>query len=129
MSELVVFDTNVFVSYLLPSKKMSAVKLVVNKIGDETAILVFSDAIMAEYEDVLNRAKFCFPHDEVRALLDLVRRNGRCVIPIATSALFVDESDKCFYDAALTAGAHWLITGNKRRLHKANAVFRLNSSL
>ena len=96
MSELVVFDTNVFVSYLLPSKKMTAVKLVVNKIGDETVVPVFSDAIMAEYEDVLNRAKFCFPRYKVHALLDLVRRNGRCVIPIATSAFFADESDKCF---------------------------------
>ena len=114
MKELIVYDTNVFVSYLLSPSKAGSIKTVVDEIFDRKTVCVFCDEIMAEYDKVLHYTKFGFSHNEICTLLDFIRRNGRYVIPIATSAFFTDESDKCFYDAALTAGAHWLITGNKR---------------
>ena len=60
MSELVVYDTNIFVSYLLPSKHISAVKLAVDRLFDGCSIPVFSDEIIAEYDKVLHYAKFNF---------------------------------------------------------------------
>lgn len=113
MRELVVFDTNVFVSYLLPSKQISAVKLAVDKIFDKSAIPVFSMATMSEYEGVLSRKKFGFSSEEIFTLLDFVCENGQCVKPEATPIFFTDPTDKPFYDAAVAAGA-WLVTGNKR---------------
>ena len=113
MSCLVVFDTNVFVSYFLPSKKITAVKLAVNQISSGIAIPVFSSPIMAEYERDLHYKKFCFSDGEIRTLLGLVLKNGLYVVPQPTSVPFTDTSDKPFYDAAVSSGA-WLVTGNKR---------------
>ena len=114
MNNLVVFDTNVFVSYLLPSKKISAVKTVVGRILTGSAIPVYSNEIMSEYEGVLNRTKFGFSSTKVHALLDSVFEKGFHVTPIETQVPFIDITDKCFYDAARAAGDCWLITGNKR---------------
>ena len=114
MSELVVFDTNIFVSYLFPSKKMTAVRIVVGRIFEEKAIPVFSDDIITEYEGVLHRRKFNFSHSEIRTLLDFILTNGRYVVPLPTQVPFIDITDKCFYDAARAAGDCWLITGNKK---------------
>ena len=113
MSCLVVFDTNVLVSYLLPITKITAVKIAVRQIENGGATPVFSSEIMTEYEAVLNRDKFHFPKDEVRTLLDLVLKNGLYVVPRPTTVPFTDPSDKPFYEAALSSGA-WLVTGNKR---------------
>ena len=116
MNELVVFDTNVFVSYLLPPVgRLKAVKLAVKRVFDDKAIPVFSDAIMHEYTDVLGRPKFHFPHDKVYALLSLVQYKGVCIDPLSTNVHFTDASDKCFYEAARAAGA-WLVTASLVRL-------------
>ena len=113
MSHLVVFDTNVLVSYLLPTEKITAVKLAIGTMVDKATVPVYSDDIMEEYEDVLYRRKFGFSYDAVQKVLSFIRCNGLYVNPAPTSAPFTDISDKPFYDAAVAAGA-WLVTGNKR---------------
>ena len=114
MNELVVFDTNVFVSYLLPPKgRLTAVKIVVNKILNGTAIPVYSDATMAEYTEVLSRTKFHFSREEVSKMLSLICDKGVYVEPTPSLLPFSDASDKCFYDAAVSSDA-WLVTGNVR---------------
>lgn len=114
MSDLVVFDTNVFVSYFLPSKRISAVKLSVVQITKGSAVPVFSDAIISEYNRVLRYKKFDFPESDIAAFVRFIVRNGFHVVPFESDAQFTDKSDKHFYDAALTAGAKYLVTGNKR---------------
>ena len=114
MKELIVYDTNIFVSYFLTLHKPNTIKTVVERILTKEVIPVLSDEIMAEYEDVLYRAKFAFPIVDVRTFLQSVADNGRRVIPIAIHVPFTDESDKCFYDAAVSAPADWLITGNRK---------------
>ena len=123
MSKLIVYDTNVFVSYLLSPNKEGTIKTVVERIREKQAIPVYSDAIMAEYDKVLHYTKFGFSHATIRTFLQSVVDNGCHVVPVATSVYFRDESDKCFYDAAISAHADWLITGNKSRLRTANAGF------
>ena len=51
MSHLVVFDTNVLVSYLLPTKKITAVKRAIGTIVDKIAVPVYSNDIMEEYRE------------------------------------------------------------------------------
>lgn len=114
MSDIVVVDTNIFVSYFLPPNKMTAIKAVVSQILCKEAVPVYSTAIMTEYVKVLNRAKFNFPNDTISHFLKLICDNGLYVDSLPTSIPFIDLTDKCFYDAALTAHADWLITGNKR---------------
>ena len=114
MSELVVFDTNVFVSYLLiKTNKTTPIALAVDTIFDGRAIPVYTDPIIAEYDRVMHYAKFNFTYEKIYGLLSLVRTKGVCVEPISTDVHFIDITDKPFYDAALSAGA-WLVTGNKR---------------
>ena len=113
MSHLVVFDTNVFVSYLFPTKKISPIKIAVNQISMGDAIPVYSSPIMAEYERVLHYKKFKFSEKNIHALLELVLKNGLYVVPRPIAVPFGDISDKPFYDAARAAGA-WLVTGNTR---------------
>ena len=121
MRELIVYDTNVFVSYFLARKKSGTIKTVVDQIFDKKTVCVFSRQIIAEYDKVLHYPKFGFSHREIRTLLNFIRRNGLYVNPSPTFTPFTDESDKCFYDAAVAAKAHWLITGNKR--HFPNEPF------
>ena len=121
MRELVVYDTNTFVSYLLSSKKTSAVCIAVASIFDETAVPVFSDETMAEYVRVLNYEKFDFLPEQINDLLDFVRSNGLYVVPHPTTVPFVDTTDKPFYDAAVAAGA-WLVTGNKKHFPSADFI-------
>ena len=113
MAELVVFDTNVFVSYFWTSNETSAVKIVVRKITQNKVIPVFSDEIMREYIDVLTCTKFGFAQHKICSFLKLIRCNGLCVNPAPTSVPFTDTSDRPFYDAAVAACA-WLVTGNTR---------------
>ena len=99
MSELVVFDTNVFVSYFWnfwKSGKTSAVKIAVRRILDNEAVPVYSAAIIAEYRDVLGRAKFNFPQDDVVSFLQAIIDNGLYVNPSGTDMPFIDYSDKPF---------------------------------
>ena len=121
MSHLVVFDTNVFVSYLLPSKKITAVKLAVARIFDGVAILVYSDAIMAEYNRVLHYTRLKFPLPRVSCFLQSIIDNGYLVNPTNTSVPFNDTTDKCFYDAARAVNA-WLVTGNARHFPDENFI-------
>ena len=114
MSEIVVVDTNIFVSYFLTPNKTTAVKTVVNRILCKEATPVYSTQIMVEYVKVLKRPKFNFPNDTISRFLKLICDNGLYVNPLPTSMPFIDLSDKCFYDAALTAHVDYLITGNKR---------------
>ena len=114
MNHLVVFDTNVFVSYLLPTKKITAVHLAVERMFDGKAIPVYSDAIMAEYNRVLRYTRLKFPPPKVRSFLQSIIDNGYFVPPAPTAVPFTDISDKCFYEASIAACADWLITGNKR---------------
>ena len=113
MSCLVVYDTNVLVSYLLPSTKVSAVKIAVAQIFDKQTTPVFSHDTMAEYIKVLHYDKFDFLPSEINELLVFILCNGLYVNPAPSSVLFSDTSDKPFYDAARAAGA-WLVTGNTR---------------
>lgn len=121
MRDLVVFDTNVFVSYFWSSNETSAVKVVVRKITQNEVIPVFSDEIMMEYIDVLTRKKFGFSEYKICLFLKLIRVNGLHVNPTPTSAPFTDASDKPFYDAAVAAGA-WLVTGNTKHFPKENFI-------
>ena len=96
MSNLAVFDTNVFVSYFWSSNETSAVKVAVRQILENKVIVVFSDEMMAEYREVLGRKKFHFQEDVVFYFLELIIQIGKHVFPAPTSVPFIDPSDKPF---------------------------------
>jgi len=84
----------------------------------------FNGEIIEEYCEVLFRDKLNFPKDKVFSLLSEIMKNGVVAKAITSDILFVDESDKKFYDMAKTNEAV-LVTGNLK--HYPGEPFILSS--
>ncbi|PQP34625.1 putative toxin-antitoxin system toxin component, PIN family [Desulfobacteraceae bacterium SEEP-SAG9] len=108
----IVLDTNVLVSALLKprSKPARIMRLVLQ--GDIE--IVGNESIFAEYLDVLKRPKFNLNPDKVQTILQLMRAKGIHAPALAESFDLPDSSDESFLEAALSAGADVIITGNKK---------------
>ena len=108
----VVLDTNVLVAGLLtphgPAGRI--IDLLLN--GDLTPC--FDDRVVAEYRDVLLRARFGFDAAHIDAVLDYVESEGLPVSAAPIYATLPDPDDAAFLEVALAAGAEYLITGNLR---------------
>lgn len=75
MKYYAVLDTNVLVSALLNGESVPA--QVVNEARDGDITPLYSEGILAEYEDVLHRAKFPFEKDEIDDLLSIIHDGVR----------------------------------------------------
>ncbi len=108
----IVLDTNVLVAGLLTSHGPSGrvIDLLLN--GDLTPC--FDDRIIAEYREVLARAKFGFDPTQVEAVLDYIEGEGLHVVAAPLDVSLPDPDDRAFLEVAVAAGAEWLITGNVR---------------
>jgi putative PIN family toxin of toxin-antitoxin system len=108
-----VFDTNVIVSGILFPDSIPG--QVVNAILEGHCRPIISDAILAEYADVLSRPKFNISPERVHAIIDAFRCIGVPASFILTKnrAHFPDPDDLVFVEAALSL-RRVLVTGNKR---------------
>lgn len=109
-----VIDTNVLVSALLSSHENAATVQVVNRLFSGDVIPVFSDDILAEYNEVLRRKKFHFSEDVVCTLLNTITSIGENVTPSPSGEILPDMKDLPFYEVVLEKEADnaYLITGN-----------------
>lgn len=108
----IVLDTNVIVSALLnPSGAPAAV---LNMLLRESVTLLLDNRILFEYSDVLRRNKFRFPTYAIDVLLDFIRAFAQFVVAAPTAIKLQDEDDRPFYEVALSGGADYLVTGNRR---------------
>ena len=116
----VVLDTNILVSALWkrPGNASSIVDLIA--LGHITPC--HNAQIISEYKNVLLRTKFRFAPSDIANLLDLITKDGLSVLSKLSSIPFADESDRVFYDVAVTCGAY-LVTGNGK--HYPNEPFIL----
>lgn len=106
---LVVIDTNILVSALM--SRNGAPARVVSLVLSEQLTPCFDYRILCEYREVLQRPKFGFTGGEVNSLLDWIEHYGRSVVAEPLDDVFIDESDKKFYEVAKFCGAD-LVTGN-----------------
>ena len=106
----VVIDTNVLVLALWSENGNSAeiMKMIPNDI-----IPYFSESVFEEYTEVLNRPKFTFSANKKEGLLAKIKEFGEAVTPEKSDIPMIDETDRVFYDTAVSSGAI-LITGNKK---------------
>ncbi len=108
----VVLDTNIVVSAMLSPAGTAADVL---RLGLHRHVqLCVSDAILEEYEGVLRRPKFRRPPQVVSALMKSIRAVAEKVEPTKTLSVSTDEADNRFLECAETAGADYLVTGNKQ---------------
>ncbi len=107
-----VVDTNILVSAALARFGNEASLFKAAKAGHLQVCV--SEAIWAEYEGVLNRAKFAHVAGEVAAVLATVSGSAKIIRSVRSAFSSLDPDDTCFIDCAMTAGADVLVTGNKR---------------
>jgi putative PIN family toxin of toxin-antitoxin system len=108
-----ILDTNVIVSALLTNALPAMI--VYDVVLTETVELCLSDAIFAEYVEVVRREKFGkFPHFKAKAAIVLNRLQEIATFhttPVAVEVL-KDKSDNKFLELAVASSANYLITGN-----------------
>ena len=106
---LVVIDTNVLVSALW--SKNGAPAKIISLVLQGKLIPCYDYRILSEYTTVLARPKFGFTDGEINALLDWIEIYGRSILADPLEDIFIDESDKKFYEVAKYGNAI-LVTGN-----------------
>ena len=75
--------------------------------------------VLSEYAEVLARPRFAFDQDMVGSLLEYITHVGQTVAAAPLSAALPDPDDQPFLELALSGGAEYLITGNRRHYPKA----------
>lgn len=111
-----VIDTNVLVSSLLTKNSESATVGVIDFIIKGTVVPVFSEEIMNEYKEVLNRRKFRFSKERITMLLEIFQYYGLCINPDKLDEILPDPKDMPFYEVAMEIRENegYLVTGNQK---------------
>ena len=109
---LIVLDTNVLVSGLL--NPHGAPGRIIDLVLAGEMQLAFDDRIIAEYSEVLQRAKFGFSQRRIEAILDFIHLSGIHVSapPLAMENI-PDHDDLPFAEVAVAANTAALVTGNR----------------
>ena len=107
-----VLDTNILVSALLVPLGNEAQALIAVRRG--LVCPCFSDLIVAEYAEVLNRRKFPFRRSSIDETLELIQTKGMSFQPQLLAGLSPDPEDDALIACAVAAQAHFLVTGNRR---------------
>lgn len=116
-----VFDTNVIVSALMSKRKSSPTVKLLDFVLSGTIILLYNEAIIAEYTDVLHRSKFHFDTEQINSVMNLVRL-GLNSERIKSEEKFPDSDDRVFYEVSLSKDDAYMVTGNQRHFPKVPKV-------
>lgn len=109
-----VVDTNVFVSALWTKNNQAATYRVASLLQQGKFRALYNEEILAEYEDVLSRPKFKFPKKAIATIIDYVKEYGIHSDRIPYDEQMLDESDRVFYEVALSKEDAYLVTGNQK---------------
>lgn len=114
-------DTNVLVSSQMTRHEDSATRRVVKFVFDGYVTPIITDAILAEYQEVLSRSKFNFQQEVVDTIVSHFRKRGKYVEPTPYSKKLLDEKDRPFLEAALAMfdDDAVLVTGNAKHFPPA----------
>lgn len=109
-----VIDTNVLVSALITHNPEAATAKVVRHLLERDFIPMYDEDIIAEYADVLHRAKFPILLETADALISYVIENGVEASRIHFEEPMPDEDDRVFLEVALSKEDSFLVTGNQK---------------
>lgn len=109
-----VIDTNVLVSALLSNHADAATVQVIGRMIAGEIIPIYSDQIMREYQEVLDRKKFRFEPEMIRYILSALEKYGVGIEPSATGVILPDMKDLPFYEVVMEKREEdaYLVTGN-----------------
>jgi len=108
----VVIDTNILVSALLQPLGLPAAVLMLALSGEVQ--LCVSDAVFAEYNEVIRRPHLKRPPAVIEGTLQSIRKLGHWVKPSVRVEECTDLDDNAFLECAQAAEADYLVTGNQR---------------
>src|SRR6266550_177976 len=94
----VVIDTNILVSALLQPEGLPSAVLMLALSGEVE--LCVSDAVFAEYDEVIRRPRFKRSTDVIQATLKSIRRVGHWVKPRVTVEECTGPDDNSFLECA-----------------------------
>ena len=107
-----VLDTNIVVSAALKPEGLQRTVLLLAI--TKPASLYISDAILAEYQEVLARSELQIRKGLQQQLLQLIRSHAHYVNPSRLLRVTHDPDDHKFVECADAARADYLVTGNQR---------------
>jgi uncharacterized protein len=107
-----VIDTNILVSAALKLDGLQRTVLVLAI--TKPARLYITNAILAEYREVLSRPEFKIRRGLRQQLLQLIRNRAQLVKPARVIQVANDPDDDKFLECADASRADYLITGNQR---------------
>lgn len=111
-----VIDTNIVISAALrpDGLQRTVLLLAITK----PARMYVSDAIVAEYREVLARPELKIRKGLRQQLLDLIKKQAQTVKPSRSLQIAKDPDDDKFLECADAARADYLVTGNQRHFPK-----------
>ncbi len=86
---------------------------VLSDVLDRKHVVLLSQEIFEEYDDVLHRKKFGFDEEIIKFLLDWFKVNAVWIETKRSDIPMRDEKDRVFFDVAKCCRAR-LLTGNSR---------------
>jgi uncharacterized protein len=107
-----VLDTNIIVSAALKPEGLQRTVLLLAI--TKPATLYISDAILAEYQEVLARPELQIRKALRQQLLQLIGSHAHRVTPSLSRELTPDPDDNKFLECADAGRADYLVTGNQR---------------
>src|SRR5437016_620098 len=111
-----VVDTNVVVSAALKPDGLERTVLLLAI--TKPARLYVSEAIVAEYREVLARPELKIRKGLRQQLIDLIKKQAQTIKPSCSLQVAEDPDDDKFLECADAARADYLITGNQRHFPK-----------
>jgi putative PIN family toxin of toxin-antitoxin system len=112
MSPTAVYDTNVVISAAIKPGSLPASHVALAQA--HTVRLFVPRAILEEYAEVLNRAKFALEPSAVEQFLRHLTNAAVMVTPRRQITAAPDEDDNRFLECAREVNAAYLVTGDKR---------------
>lgn len=109
-SSKIVLDTNLWISFLITKKLHLLDKLIETK----KVKLIFSNELLEEFIDVVNRPKFkkYFTKSDIIKILEYFDQYGKLVSVHSDIKICRDEKDNFLLNLSIDAKADYLITGD-----------------
>ena len=108
-----VIDTNVLVSALLPSQKVSNPTMVLREVFRGRITPVYNEEILDEYKEVLSREKFHIHQARIDTVVNHIKNTGlELERTKSLEGVFPDPKDVVFYEVTLSKDDAYLVTGN-----------------
>ena len=109
-SKKIILDTNLWISFLISKKFNSIDHLIENK----KITLIFSDELISEFVEVVNRPKFenYFSKNDIEKILDYFDHYGKLIKVKSDIKICRDEKDNFLLNLSIDSKADYLITGD-----------------